>query len=57
MYPSAFRNPKCRFIFRFLEHLSELALLAIIVQKTAIAEAVDDGELDQIRERLARVRS
>jgi hypothetical protein len=53
MYPSAL----CRFIFRFLEHLSELALLAIIVQRTAIVEAVDDGELDQIRERLARVRS
>lgn len=26
-------------------------------ERTAIAEAVDDGELDQIRERLARVRS
>jgi hypothetical protein len=28
-----------------------------IVQRTAIAEAVDDDELDKIRERLAKVRS
>jgi len=28
-----------------------------IVQRTAIVEAVDDDELDKIRERLAKVRS
>lgn len=30
---------------------------SVPAERTAIAEAVDDGELDQIRERLARVRS